>query len=337
MNNFGNMTFGIEIEAEGENYKKVKQEDFLNGWLVTDDESISKGKEIKSPVMISGNEMQNEIEITCKTLKEKYGLAATKNCGAHVHIGASYLNSVSSFKRLLELWANCEKIIYIISNKPQTLPRDYILDGSKGGYSRPISKILEENLKNGKINLEEKDLDRFVLDLKNLQLVQNDPRPVKYFGINFSNLYSYYEDYDWNNEPIHTIEFRTANGTLDENVWIQNINLFGGIVKASKELSLIFEKDPKELSPEEQAKIQAWETICKNHSQDQNQTELEKLKALLDLSVPESQEKIYAKRYKENKILLEQNPSLNHKLDEKISSKPIILDNYKDIKFDEER
>ena len=39
-----------------------------------------------------------------------------------------------------------------------------------------------------------------------------------------------------------TVEFRIPNGTIEPETWIENINLFGGIISASEKLNIIQSK-----------------------------------------------------------------------------------------------
>ena len=43
-------------------------------------------------------------------------------------------------------------------------------------------------------------------------------------------------------KKLPTIEFRIPNGTVNADTWIENINLFGGLIKASEEFAKIKNK-----------------------------------------------------------------------------------------------
>ena len=121
-----------------------------------------------------------------------------------------------SWTNLAEIWGNSEKILYVISNAKGEIPRKDILS-----YAKPTSSKLEELLNSKSVELnDEKDIKEILEDTQ-----END----KYCGINFQNLGEY----------KNTIEIRLANGTLDADTWIENINLFGGLVRASQELAII--------------------------------------------------------------------------------------------------
>ena len=229
----------------------------------------------------------------------------SERCGGHVHIGSDYLTSEKSWENLLELLANSEKILYIISNKQGSIPRKGITH-----YASPLSLELENLLKEGSQQLETEE------DLINLaKLSQRKDREIarrsdRYSGINFLNI----------GESKNTIEFRLANGTLDENTWIENINLFGGIVKAAEDIALIQSKPEEERTAEEIEKLKNFEEL-----RDKKLKDTEKLEKLLALTIDEEDREIYRGRFKTNSILLGLVPTRNREISKKISRKSIDI------------
>ena len=133
---------------------------------------------------------------------------------------------------------------------------------------------------------------------------------IKYSSINFINV----------NTKMNTIEFRLPNGTLDAETWIENINLFGGLVKASQELADISEKNPEELTESDKKKIEIFEKI-KSRKLD----EKELLECVLNLSVSEDKKNIYRERYKINSILIKKSREEKRQLKKQLTSEPIKL------------
>ena len=116
----------------------------------------------------------------------------------------------------------------------------------------------------------------------------------------------------------NTIEFRLPNGTIDPKIWIENINLFGGIVKASEELAQI-QRKPEELrTHEEKEKIKLFERLSCS-----NLTEEEILDILLTLSVGKDKKKIYEQRYKINSSLVKNDPELEDQFKLNTAKRPI--------------
>lgn len=195
---------------------------------------------------------------------------------------------------MIEIYANTEKLLYIISNKKGEIPRVGIKD-----YAKPFSGKLEKVLNKGTVNLQsEEDLKTF------LKATQEE----RFSGINFYNI----------GEKSNTIEFRIGNGTLDADTWIENINLFGGIVKAAEDLARIQAKE--EITKEEQEKLKCFELLKDNQI-----SEEEKLEALLVLAIPEENRNIYRERYIVNSRLLEQNPEIKNIITQNVAKTTIDL------------
>lgn len=195
---------------------------------------------------------------------------------------------MESWINLIELFGNTEKLLCIISNKAGEIPRE----GAVYDFAVPISRRLEEiiNSRTQKIlNIE--DLQGFV---KNVQAKE------KYWGVNFLNV----------GEENNTIEFRFSNGTIDADTWIENINLFGGIVRAAQDLALIQKKSETERTNEEQKMLDSLEKIKSREISEQ-----EKLEDLLTIVIPEEDREIYRKRYNINKPLLEKENIIKEKLE----------------------
>ena len=131
------------------------------------------------------------------------------------------------------------------------------------------------------------------------------------YSINFCNIGEYEKN---------TIEFRLPNGTVDENVWIQNINLFGGIVKTAEDLALIQSKPIEKLSEEDKMMLKCFETI-----KNPEVSESKKLESLLEMVIPEENRDIYKERYDVNSKLIEKDFMMQNEVVNKISKKTIDL------------
>lgn len=268
------MTVGIEIEAEGMWAKLLNTyEPEIWDWKVKDDCSLIEGVELASPPFGDTTTGVNEI-YQMLTMMNKLGLETNRRCGGHVHIGARYLKTIEEYKELFEIYGNAEKIIYLISNKPGELPRKTVKY-----YAGPIS----EKLNNNKYN-EAKRKDEFIRIAKK---IQENP---KAYSLNIMNVG--YIDKD-------TIEFRTSNGTLDGDIWVENIRLYARIMQASKEIARIKQKhkNKEEITEDEKEKIIAKYRLKHTNSDD------EKMKSLMELLFNEEERETYWQRYNENKKL----------------------------------
>ena len=295
-----NMTIGIEIESEGRHYKLIHRLNSImdKGWRYMGDSSLDEdGLEVTSPILMGKNGKTEEtIRKTCGILNV-LGQKANSNCAAHVHIGADYLTSEQSWINFKEIWGNCEEILYIISNKEGEIPREGILE-----YAEPISGRIENELSKGTVQLNNIDDVR-----KFAKKVQKENR---YFSVNFDNI----------GKSKNTIEFRLANGTLDADTWIENINLFGGLIQSAEELYKIQERPKEEQTEKDKRKLEFFEKI-----KDSKISKQEKLEAFLEMVIPKEDRDIYRKRYQVNNDLLEENVRMKKIIKGKIAKNPIDL------------
>ena len=109
-------------------------------------------------------------------------------------------------------------------------------------------------------------------------------------------------------------------GRIDADTWIENINLFGGIVKAAEDLALIQLKAEEDRTIEERGKL-----ICLDNLKDTEVTDLEKLVYLLKIVIPEELIETYTRRYNVNSELLRQNPNIERDITRKTSQTPIDI------------
>lgn len=295
-----NMTIGIEIESEGKHYQLIHRLNSImdKGWRYIGDTSLDEdGIEVSSPIL-TGNAEKTEKSIrkTCRVLKG-LGQKANSDCAGHIHIGADYLTTVQSWINFNEIWTNCEEILYTISNKEGEIPREVTAE-----YAEPISGRIEEELYTGTIQLDSLD------DVKEFaKTVQKNNR---YFGVNFENV----------GKSKNTIEFRLSNGTLDADTWIENINLFGGLVRTAEELYKIQEKPKEEQREKEKRMIE-----CLKKTKNSTISQEEKLEALLEMVIPEEDRNIYRKRYQVNDKLMEENIRMKMIIKRKLAKSSIDI------------
>ena len=277
------MTIGIEIESEG----LASREEIAGiignlSWKLKPDDTLDDGIEAVPSSGLTPSTAGDEIYGACKALCLS-GQTISERCGGHIHIGADYLTDLQDWKNLRTIWNDTEKILYIISNRKGEIPRKGVLV-----YARPISG--NDESKQETINLEnESDLEKFIVGTKIIQ-------GTRYSGINYCNV---------GRKEKNTIEFRLPNGTLDPTTWIENINLFGGLVRVSHELSKIMLKSEEQRTEEEKKMLYNYEVI------QMEQDERKVAEALIGLCVSQEQMQTYLDRYDENSELLEKTPKIN--------------------------
>lgn len=279
------MTIGIEIESEGEraellrklkSFLKSKDKKEERKWETKNDESLSDefGLEVVSPILTDTKKDVEEIYMACEMLRQA-GQEANEKCGAHVHIGAEYLKSKEAYANLLEIWGNTERIMYIITNEPGSIPR-----GGTSNHAEPISYKINQAIEKGSIELnDEQDLQTFISSLQKMQ--NNKERSLNLLNIN---------------NQKNTIEFRVANGIINPDVWIENIKLFGRLVQRAEELAEFEQKS--NINEEERQQLELKERL------EEDISEKEKLEILLDILFEEEEKEVYRERYKENSNIL---------------------------------
>ena len=277
------MTIGVEIESEG----LASREEIAGiignlSWKLKPDDTLDDGIEAVPLSGLTPSTAGDEIYGACKALCLS-GQTISERCGGHIHIGADYLTDLQDWKNLRTIWNNTEKILYIISNRKGEIPREEVLK-----YAKPISGKDESKQKT--INLEsESDLENFIAGIKK---IQGD----RFSAINYVNV---------GEEEKNTIEFRLPNGTLDPTTWIENINLFGGLVRVSHELSEIMLKSAEQRTEEEKKMLYNYKVI------QTEQDERKVAEALIGLCVSQEQMQTYLDRYDENSELLKKTPEIN--------------------------
>ena len=290
------MTIGVEIESEGpcnwENIRETIDEAELD-WVAKDDGSLQNGTEVASTILTESTASMEIFKI-CQELR-RLRQTTSKRCGGHIHIGADYLTDIQDWRNLRTIWNNAEGIFYAISNAKGEIPRQGVIE-----YASPISK--KDETFSETINLDsEDDLEKYIKLLKEIQ-------GSKYSGINYRNVGS---------SGKNTIEFRLPNGTINPTTWVENINLFGGLIRTSHELSKIMKKTEEQRTEEEKQMLYNYEIL---------QTETDEKKdaeALIKLCVLPEQVKTYLERYNVNSKLLKYSPKIYKGLKERISTKKL--------------
>ena len=273
-----NMTIGMEIECEGSNSRLIASLFEYRDWQAKGDGSLQNGIEIVSPILHSTEQDTKEI-YTVTGMLNVLEQTVSERCGGHIHIGADYLTSVQAYENLMELWCNNEKALYAMSNEKGITPRNGVTH-----YAPPLSSKMHDAMENGTINLEnEASLDEFVKGLKEMQ-------GERYSGLNLLNV---------NNEK-NTIEFRLANGTLNPEMWIENANLFGGMVAISEDLAQIQKNGVR--TEEDKHKQEIFDKLK------QDIDEKEKVEILLELAGVEPE--TYMERYEANIDLIKENQEM---------------------------
>lgn len=161
------------------------------------------------------------------------------------------------------------------------------LDAKLGITAAPISKKVSEAIEKGTINLDsEEDLNEFIKGLQNIQ----ENELGRSASLNLLNI----------NNGKNTIEFRVANGTINPDIWIENVRLFGRIVQISEKLAQIEKENQSELTEEDKKLLNLMESLK------EEKPEREKMEVLLEMLFTEEERIVYRERYDENSKSLEE-------------------------------
>ena len=299
------MTIGVEIESEN-SADKITGLEFLmliiehmeKGWEAKSDASLDFGTEIISPVLKGDHTKSTDSIKRICTLLNMIEQEVSERCGGHIHIGADYLKSEQAWKNLIEIWCNNEKIFFIISNRNGEIPREEI-----NSYASPFSRNVEETIEDDVLKREYcSSVYEYV------QKIQG----TRNYGMNLSNV---------GNVEKNTIEFRLPNGTIDADVWIDNINLFGGLVRAAEDITYIQLKDKNRLTDKEKELLRNLNIANKKGIK-----EVDKLEAVLDIIFDnEEQRDVYKQRYIENQIKFKHKRKLDREITSNTSRKKITI------------
>lgn len=208
------LTFGVEIEYEGLYYGKVEKflNNNLNGWESKIDNSLYFGGEITSPIMNDDKRFWLELKNVCEFLK-KYQVKVRNNAGGHVHIGADLFNKDKNlWIKFLKLYVCYEHILYRFGYGECINERKLLTE-----YSKFLGNELCDNINT--LNKSRK--------MRDFQLLLDEEK-TKFGGINFKHVI--FDEKICN--KFNTIEFRFPNGTKNEIIWQNNINVFANMVLA---------------------------------------------------------------------------------------------------------
>lgn len=215
-----NVTFGIEIEYENVFKKMVDKfiKNNLKKWESINDDSLSFGGEITSPVMVDNIEYWQDLKIVCEYLSKKKA-NTSNNAGGHIHIGTCILGKdIDAWKSFLKLYTIYENVIFRFVYGDKISSRKKMLK-----YAPPIADSIYNIIPS--IDRANSLFDIALLAQKNT-LLNSKYAALSFFHVNFNN--------PENNNMKNTLEFRSPNATTNAVIWQNNINAFTKMLVASK-------------------------------------------------------------------------------------------------------
>ena len=205
-------TFGVEIEFENRNPSRVQEMINLynivneSNWKFKPERSIINGYEVSSPILTDTKDSWIELKNICSIIKNNGG-KITDRASSHVHMGDQILDdNITNWLNFLKLYSAYENILYRFSYGEYECERASLYE-----FASPIGKEIEKYLEgldyNKKANIWE--------------LIVFFSSRYKSGGISVR-------------KPLmDTIEFRSANGTLNPIIWQNNINFYEHFLRYS--------------------------------------------------------------------------------------------------------
>ena len=200
---------GIEIEFENKNpsrieeminlYNKVNQ----SSWEFKPERSIYNGYEVSSQVLTDTKDSWIELKDICNIIKNNGG-KITDRASSHVHIGDQILDdNITYWLNFLKLYSAYENILYRFSYGEYECERASLYE-----YAHPIASEIEKYLD----STEKPNIWSLIIFFSSR---------YKIGGISVR-------------KPLmNTIEFRSANGTLNPIIWQNNINFYEHFLRYS--------------------------------------------------------------------------------------------------------
>lgn len=204
-----NSTFGIEIEFENKNpsrieeminlYNKVNQ----SSWEFKPERSIYNGYEVSSQVLTDTKDSWIELKDICNIIKNNGG-KITDRASSHVHMGDQILDdNITYWLNFLKLYSLYENILFRFSYGEYECERASLYE-----YAHPIASEIEKYLD----STEKPNIWSLIIFFSSR---------YKIGGISVR-------------KPLmNTIEFRSANGTLNPIIWQNNINFYEHFLRYS--------------------------------------------------------------------------------------------------------
>jgi len=221
------VTIGAELEFDNIDPKAIKKQlskhNLKTSWITKEEPSIKEGGEVVSPVLTNTKENWINLKTVCDILKNKAN--NSELCSSHVHIGRNILpDDINIWENFIYLWTAYEHIIFRFYYGEFLTPRPNILQ-----FASPVRTSFQKKY-NDSIN-KGYTLAKLIEELSFRREL----------AINFKNV-----DLDLNKENKNTIELRCPNGTFNETIWQNNINLFIHLLLYSKNINFDLEKIEKQ-------------------------------------------------------------------------------------------
>lgn len=220
LNFSSNITFGFELEFANAKCKQVRDELFENNlekFETIFESSVSYfdkynnivGGEVRSPVLKFDKNTFSDVKKVCDILKFCLGEVDDLTAG-HIHIGSQIFENNEDINNFLFMWAVFEDII------KRFLAGEFLNTKINSKYAEVCSK----------------EIFNSCFDIKKLLLNRTkQKRDAKTYALSFKDFKSF------NTEKDNTIEIRDIKGSLEAEIWQNNINFLISLINFSKNLT----------------------------------------------------------------------------------------------------
>ena len=277
------ISIGPEVETNFINSLDINmynQKHFEQDFIVSSDATVSPGREIICEPFHDTKEDLAKFKAVLDTLSEMgyYYDDKLENASGQINLGLSYLDSAQAILNFYEIFCNCEKVLFYISNEKGQLSRQSLYQNSR---VKAISEIIGKRIINEDITRNE------VIDMF---LTENEKKFEKY-GIKGLSHKKNSVCMRGVCESDYRFEIRIPNGGVNYNTWIDNIRLYGKIMEVAKKIADALKKDY--ITEEEERLIK-----LKLDLEEPDLSDKDKLEILMDLLFDDEKIKqIYFDRY----------------------------------------
>lgn len=215
-----NINFGVEIEFVNKKLEEVSElfkDNALEHWEVKDDTSVTdyenfSGGEIASPILDNTSNSWSKLKEALYLLRNNNAGIDSK-CSTHLHFSSILLESeYDNWLNFFKLWMAYEMTIFKFSIGAWESIRSNV-----NFYAKPLYKEFYNTLQ---YDFDQREFD--VLDLIETYTYEKNS------SLNLNNV----KGFDF--EKGNTIEFRTMNPTLNEEIVQNEVNFFYHFMKYAK-------------------------------------------------------------------------------------------------------
>lgn len=219
-------TCGLEVEFVEGVYRDIfnaikERENLRYRWQIYQDSSVheinredttkNKGGEVISPIITSEIHIWNDLREICNIIKNTGG-TIDERAASHIHIGTQTFKNNDVMNNFLLIWSAFEDIINKFLSGEYINPKE----------NNKLAIDCRNEFKEAEFDIEK---------LRNLRERNLINIPPKVYDVSLF----YFESYNF--ARYNTVEFRKIRGTLEEEVWQNNVNFILHLINYAERIS----------------------------------------------------------------------------------------------------